>query len=114
MHQIKGVIAADARHIEVFRENQDQQDADRKHHLIARQWIDNRCFWFPLAHSMLRGIPAADLRQHDNGQQRRKNEPGHITFAVRGDNHCRQQRSEGATKITAHLEDGLGKTVASA
>ena len=34
---------------------------------------------------MLRGIPAADLRQHDNSQQSGKHKPGDVAFAVRGD-----------------------------
>lgn len=43
----KGVIAADACHVEVFRENQHQQYGNRQNDLIPGQGIDNLRFRFP-------------------------------------------------------------------
>ncbi len=39
-------------------------------------------FGFAFIHSVLRGIPTADLRQHDDRQQRGQHEPGDVAFAV--------------------------------
>ena len=114
MHQIKGVIATNARHIEIFRENQHQQNAYRQNDLLARQRINDQRLRFALIHSMLCGIPAADLRQHDNSQQSGKHEPSDVAFAVRGDDHRRQQWAKRAAEVAAHLEQRLGQAVTAA
>ena len=50
--------------------------------LVARQWIDNRRFWFSFIHSVLCRVPTADLRQHHDRQQCRKHKPGYVAFAI--------------------------------
>ncbi|VGP01898.1 hypothetical protein SB00610_00659 [Klebsiella quasipneumoniae subsp. similipneumoniae] len=114
MHQIKRVIAADARHIEIFRENQHQQNTYRQNHLIARQRIDDRRLRFALIHPVLCGVPAADLRQHDDSQQGGQYEPGDVAFTIRGDDHRRQQRTKRTAEVAADLEQRLGQAVTAA
>jgi putrescine aminotransferase len=48
---------------------------NRQNHLISRQGINNRSFWFPLVHAVLGCIPTANLRQHHDGQQRGQHKP---------------------------------------
>ncbi|MNZ80152.1 hypothetical protein D3C78_987800 [compost metagenome] len=61
---------------------------------------------------MLCGIPAADLNQYDYRQQRSQHKPGHIAFSVWRNDDGGQQRTERATEVAAHLEQGLRQTVA--
>ncbi|MNS90801.1 hypothetical protein D3C72_1248660 [compost metagenome] len=62
---------------------------------------------------MLSRVPAADLDQHDDGQQRREDEPRNVTFSVGGNDHGGQQRAEGAAKIAADLEQRLRQPMTS-
>lgn len=109
MHQIKGVIAANARHVEIFRENQHQQNTYRQNHLIARQRINDQRLRFAFIHTVLCGIPAADLRQHHNSQQGGQHEPGDVAFAIGGDNYRRQQWTKRAAEVAADLEQRLAR-----
>ncbi len=58
-------------------------------------------------HSVLCRVPTADLRQHHDRQQCRKHKPCNVAFAIRRDNHRRQQQGPGTAKVAADLKDRL-------
>ena len=79
MYQIKGVIAADAGQIEVFGENQHQQDAQRVGNgTFWQRFQQRRALRLPFGCPVLMLIPLADLQQHHDRQQRRQREPGDV------------------------------------
>ncbi len=62
----------------------------------------------------MRAVPDADVRQQDDGQQRRQREPGDAALSERYDDERRQQRPHGRPGTAAHLEQRLGEAVAPA
>jgi len=63
---------------------------------------------------MLALVPGADPRQHGNGEQRSQRKPGETRLSARNDNPCGQQRTHGAARIAADLENGLRQPMTAA
>ncbi len=115
LHQIEGVIAGQAGHVDVLGKHQHRQKTQGDQHLAARQdHLRDR------SGGLFRGlgaglaVPQADPPQHHRGDQRGGGKPRHRGLPIRHHDQRRQQRAEGGAGIAAHLEHRLRQTEAPA
>ena len=115
--QVKGVVAGQARQIEILRKDQHGENQQGQRHPTGRQHLS-----VETAHHLGRtrqlaqvsGVPAADAGEHQHGQQGGKGEPGHTALPARQDDPRRQQRAERGTEVATDLENGLRQSVLAA
>src|SRR5450830_1730450 len=98
--QIKREVARQAGHVKVLGKDQQQQDADRLDHLLARQLdiTGGLLLRLGLAGQLLALIPVTDLTQHDDGNQRCNGEPRDAALSAGDDDPCRQPDAMRATR----------------
>ena len=79
IHQKEGIIAAHAGQVKIFRENEDEQDAEGDHYAGLRQPGRQSGLWrligFP-AFVQVVPVPNSDPEKNSDGQQREKCKPG--------------------------------------
>ena len=108
--EIEGVIAGQAGEVEIFREDQGQQDGDRGRDLAAGeqgQLLGMERGRLGPARSQMIAIPAAHIPQHGHGQQRHQREDGDAALPMGHHDEGGQQRSDGGADIAADLKEGL-------
>ena len=118
--QIKRVVAAEARQVEILGEDQGDEHADRHEDATPRQTRTSdllersRCGRPNRRRGTMLLIPAAHLIEHDHRQQRDERAPGDAQLAARQHEECREQRAHGRSDIPADLEHRLRHAVPSA
>ncbi len=113
MHQIKDVIAGDARQIKKLREDQHDQHGDRAPHLRHRQ-RRGRGLCLGLADMAGISVPAPEPRQDHHAGKRCQRKPRQARLAARQNEEGRRQRAERIAEIAADLKQRLGKTMRAA
>ena len=116
LDQIEAVVARDAGDIEIFREDQHHQDADRPRDPARRHRARHGrpALGTAGAIKMLAFVPCAHLCQHGDGEHRGERKPRETRLSVRNDDPGGEQRTHRAARIAAHLENRLRQAVAAA
>jgi hypothetical protein len=113
LDQVEGVEAAEARHIEVLGEDQHEQHGDGQRHAVSRKHgAGPAAGRAPRDGHVVARVPAADLHQQHDADERCRAEPGEAFLPERHDHRCRQQRAERAARVATHLEQRLRESVA--
>src|SRR3984957_12389383 len=112
-NEIERVIARDAREIEIFREDQDEQYPDRKQDAAARESRIglHRLGRFAHARQAVGFVPDADIPQNEARQKRYQRIPSDAALAPAQDDKRGRQRAQSRADVSANLEYRLSKTI---
>ncbi len=114
LDEVETVITGDAGCVEVLRENQHDEDADGPCDGARRDRPRGRRRSGGAALQMLGLVPGAHPDQHGDGEQGGNPEPRETCLTMRKNDQCSEQRTHGAARISAHLENRLGQAMAAA
>ena len=116
--QIERVIGAEAGTVYVLGKEQGDQDRYCHHHLPARQSCGARCVndcgaasSGPRSGSPVAGVPATNLDQHEDGDQRQAREPRDARLSMRHHHEGGEQWTRSGANIPAHLKQRLREAV---
>ena len=112
--EVEGVIAGDAREVDVLREHQRQQHRDGEDDVTARGTRCLRSRRARQARDAVRLVPVSDIDEHHDAEQCRDGEPRHARLAARQHHEGREQRPRRGTEVAADLEHRLRQAVLAA
>jgi len=107
--QEEGEVAGHARREEVLREEHRHEDRQRPACLPGGESAARFPQGLPEMPRAVehQAVPGAHADQYERGGEGRRREPSHRVLSVGEDDQRRQQRSDGASAVASHLEDGL-------
>ena len=113
LDEVEGVVARDAREIEIFGEQQHEQNGYRPGRASRGEGTRGPRVRFRRRGTveMMALVPAAHFPQDANRENGREREPGDAGSPVRNDDQGRKQRSDGAARVAADLKNRLRQTV---
>ena len=110
VHQIEGVIAAQAGHVEELGEHQQTEDGQRPADLAAAQATASMGLHPLVEVGPVMAGPAPDQAEHHDTHQGEQREPGGAALSLRHYDERGEQRAYGRAEVAADLEQGLGQT----
>ena len=113
--QVEGVVAAQAREVEVLREDERGEHGERPRDARRHGQVHGvRCRGRGGRGGALRLVPPPDPPQDDNRRDGERRAPRDARLAARDDEKGRQQRAERRSEVAAYLEERLREAVAAA
>ncbi len=111
--EVEGVIAGEAGEVEVFGEDQRDENSDGCGHFSWRQGGGLFCVLCGVVSQVAETVfvPAADSHEDDDAEEGRDGEPGGADLSVGKDDEGGEQGADGGAGVSADLKEGLGEAV---